>query len=244
MLSRRALLGHGFALGLARNLLGCAKAKSPSWPRRATYEGVDFIELFPRDADETAPLIVAIHGMGDAPGNWIDAWKTFPEKAQIALPRAFTRYGEGFSWFELHQGSTDEELGAEVGGSEEKLWRGIAKLAGARKVIVTGFSQGGMLTFAIASRHADKVVYAFPMAGSCPGPLLPRNNARAAPLVAFHGTADDVLAFKWGKGAVEAFKAQGNQASMKEYPGVGHRLTPQMRADLWAEIQRVLPLAK
>ena len=241
MLSRRAVLGLGVGLGLG--LGACAKSK-PAWPRRSKYDGVDFIELFPGDADETAPLIVAIHGMGDTPDNAIDAWKTFPARVQIALPRAFTKYGEGFSWFEFRDGMTDDEFGAEVGGSEEKLWKGIAKIAGKRRVIVTGFSQGGILTFAIASRHADKVAYAFPISGSCPGPLLPKNKARAAPLVALHGTADTVLAFKWGKGAVDAFKEQGNDATLKEYPGVGHTFTPEMRADLQSEILRVLPLAK
>jgi phospholipase/carboxylesterase len=245
MLSRRDVLSATFA-SLASTFLvgGCARSNAPSWPRRSKYEGVDFIELFPGGADDTSPLVVVIHGMGDKPDNWIESWKTFPGKAQIVLPRAFTKYGDGFSWFELHDGQTDAELGAEVGAAEEKLWKGIAKLAGARKVIVTGFSQGGMLSFTIAGRHPDRVVYAFPVAGTCPGPLLPKNKARAAPVYAFHGTADNVLAFKWGKAAVEGFKEQGNEATLKEYPGVGHTITPEMRADLWAELQKALPLAK
>jgi phospholipase/carboxylesterase len=241
MLSRRDVLRAGlFAISFGA---GCAKPKTLAWPRRTKYEGVDFIELFPNDADETAPLVVAIHGMGDKPDNWIESWRSFPHKAQIVLPRAFTKYGEGYSWFELRDGITDAELGAEVGAAEEKLWKGIAKLAGTRRLIVTGFSQGGILSFAIAARHPDKVAYAFPVSGSCPGPLLPKDKAKAAPLVAFHGTADTVLAFKWGQGAVNAFKEQGNDATLKVYPGVGHTITPEMRADLWAEIQKALPLA-
>ena len=242
MLSRRDVL-RASLLTFLPVAGACAKAKTVSWPRRTKYEGVDFIELFPGEADETAPLVVAIHGMGDKPDNWIESWRTFPAKAQIVLPRAFTKYGEGYSWFELRDGMTDAELGAEVGAAEEKLWAAIAKLAGARRLIVTGFSQGGILSFAIAARHAGQVVYAFPVSGSCPGPLLPKDKAKAAPLVAFHGTADTVLAFKWGQGAVNAFKEQGNDATLKTYPGVGHTITPQMRADLWAELQKALPLA-
>ena len=245
MLSRREALGTGLSLLLTSAIggPGCAREKAPSWPRRSKYDGVDFIELFPNGADETAPLIVAVHGMGDKPDNWIDSWKAFPQKAQIVLPRAFTKYGEGFSWFEFRDGMTDDEFGTEVGGSEEKLWKGIAKLAGARKVIVTGFSQGGILSFAMAARHPDKVVYAFPVSGSCPGPILPKNKAHAAPLIAFHGTADTVLAYKWGKDAVDAFKEQGNDATLRTYLGVPHTISPEMRADLYAEIQKVLPLA-
>jgi phospholipase/carboxylesterase len=248
MLSRRDLLVTGLAAALSTGLgtsgLACARSKTPAWPRRTKYEGVDFIELFPGDADETAPLVVAIHGMGDKPDNWIESWRTFPGKAQIVLPRAFTKYGEGWSWFEFKDGMTDAEFGAEVGGAEDKLWKAIAKLAGPRRLIVTGFSQGGILSFAMAARHPDKIAYAFPVSGSCPGPLLPKDKARAAPILAFHGTSDNVLAFKWGQGAVNAFKEQGNEASLKAYPGIGHTISPEMRADLWTELQKALPLAR
>lgn len=234
-----ALGGVGVSLGGA----GCARPKRPSWPRRSKHEGVDFIELFPGNADETAPLVVFVHGMGDKPDNWIETWKAFPSPAQIVMPRAFSKYGEGYSWFELHDGMSDAELGAEVGAAEAKLWKGIASLAGRRRMIVTGFSQGGILSFAMAARHADAIAYAFPVSGSCPGPLLPKDKAKAAPLIAFHGTSDKVLAFKWGLGAVNAFKEQGNDATLKPYPGVGHEMPPAMRADLWLEIQKALPKA-
>jgi phospholipase/carboxylesterase len=242
MLSRRDVLTGGLAV-LATST-ACARSKALDWPRRTKHDGVDFIELFPKDADETAPLVVAIHGMGDKPDNWIEPWRAFPARAQIALPRAFTRHGDGYSWFEFRDGMTDDEYSKEVAASEEKLWKGIAKLAGARRVIVTGFSQGGILSFVIAARHADKVAYAFPVAGSSPGGLLPKDKAKTAPVMAFHGTADTTLAFKWGAGSVNAFKEQGNVAAMREYPGVGHSMTPQMRADLWSEIAKALPLAK
>jgi len=245
MLSRRDVLSGGIAaIAAGATATACARPKAPSWPRRTKYEGVDFIELFPNGADETSPLIVSIHGLGDKPDNWIDSWTAFPGRAQVVLPRAFTKYGEGWSWFEFRDGATDEEFGAEVGGAEAKLWKAVAALAGKRKLIVTGFSQGGILSFAMASRHADQIAWAFPVSGSCPGPLLPKNKAHAAPLVAFHGTSDPVLAFKWGAGAVNAFKEQGNNATLKEYPGVGHTITPEMRADLWAEIQKVMPTVR
>jgi phospholipase/carboxylesterase len=249
MLSRRDVVRLGLGTGLGAGLVAwlptaCARSKTVAWPRRTRYEGVEFIELFPNDADESAPLVVAMHGMGDSPDNWIESWRTFPAKAQIVLPRAFTKYGDGWSWFEFRDGMSDAEFGAEVGAAEEKLWKAIAKLAGTRRLIVTGFSQGGILSFAMAARHPDAIAYAFPVSGSCPGPLLPKNKARSAPLLAFHGTSDNVLAFKWGQGAVNAFKEQGNEASLKIYPGVGHTITPEMRADLWTELQKALPLTR
>jgi phospholipase/carboxylesterase len=243
---RRILEGLGGAAIAARLTTGSKRAPpgGPArleWPRTTNHAGVEIIELFPNGADESSPLIVAIHGMGDRPDRWVDDWKQFPHKAQIALPRAFDRQGDGWSWFEFEDGMTDEQFGTAVGAAEARLWRGIAELAGKRRLIVTGFSQGGILAFAFASRHPDVVLRAFPIAASCPGPLLPKDKAKAAPLLAFHGTTDTVLDIKWGREAVHAFKEQGNEAELREYAGVGHRLTAEIHRDLWDAIGKTLP---
>jgi phospholipase/carboxylesterase len=242
MITRRTLL-RGLGSVALSTPLACSRTPPPrpSWPRTTVYEGISMIELFPRDADESSPLIVAVHGRGDRPEHWVEDWRRFPAKVHIALPRAFTPLGDGFSWFDFKDGMTDEQFGAEVGAAEARLWQGVAKVAAKRSVIVTGFSQGGILSFAMASRHPDVVSHAFPVSGSCPGPLLPQNKAHAAPLIAFHGTTDKVLDIKWSREAVNAFKEQGNDAQLKEYEGIGHTMSPKMHEDLWAAITRVLP---
>lgn len=251
MLSRRSLLGAMAALGgiagsggLSALLASCKTAPpsgSRSWPRKNVYDGIEMIELFPQEADADAPLVVAIHGLGDRPDRWVDDWSKFPARAQIALPRGFDAYGQGFSWFRFEDGMTDEQFGAAVGAAEARLWKGIAALAGRRRPIVTGFSQGGILSFALAARHPGEVHHAFPVAGACPGPVLPKNKGRAAPVHAFHGTADRVVEVKWGRETVRAFQEQGNDASLKEYEGVGHTMTAAMRRDLWDGIAAALP---
>jgi phospholipase/carboxylesterase len=237
MLTRRALLEGALATLV---FPACKRSASPSWPRHRTYEGVEIVELFPHDADESSPLVVAIHGRGGEPESFGSIFEGFGGRAQIALPRGFDRHGNGWSWFEFRDEMTDDDFGAELGRSEARLWRGIAALAKGRRPIVTGFSQGGFLSFAMASRHPDEILRALPAGASCPGPLLPKNHARTAPVVAFHGTADDVVQIKWGRAAVNAFKDQGADAVLREYP-VGHSLAGAMRADLLAEIEKALP---
>lgn len=218
---------------------------TPSWPRTVTYEGVEMIELFPQHATESSPLIVVIHGRGDHPKHWVEGWRGFPARAQIVLPRAFDAFGEGgWSWFELRDGMTAEELGKSVGDSETKLWRAIEKVAGptrknTKNIIVTGFSQGGMLSYVMASRHPDAILRSFPIAGFCPKPLLPEG--KAAPVSAFHGTEDTILKVHAGRDTVSAFKAKGNEAEMREYMGVGHTITKEMRHDWWSAILKVVP---
>lgn len=214
-------------------------ATKPVWPRTTTHAGVEMIELFPNDADEKSPLVVVIHGMGDRPQHWVEGWKHFPARAHVVLPRAFTPYGDGYSWFPYAPGRTEDELGVVLGEAETKLWPAILDIAAGRKVIATGFSQGGMLSFTIAARHADVVTHAFPISGACPAALRPKNNT-AAPLVAFHGTADNMVGIQRARDAVAGFKATGNQAELKEYPGIGHTISPEMRADWYAALEQAI----
>jgi phospholipase/carboxylesterase len=240
MLARGATVAAGPAMAL---LGGCRQPPAPPvGPRQSTHEGVGFIELFPHGADETAPLVVAIHGRGDRPENWVETWTAFPARAQIALPRAFDPLGDGFSWFPFREGLSEDQWAAGVASAEARLWKAIAHLAGStkRRVVVTGFSQGGILSFAIAARHPDEVVGAFPVAGALPAPLRPKDHGRTAPTVAFHGTADRMIPFAWGRAAVDSFKDQGNVAELHEYAGVGHAMTAQMRSDLWTAIVKSL----
>lgn len=219
-----------------------AKDAAPSWPRRAVHEGVEILELFPNGADESSPIVVAVHGRGDRPDNWVEGWRSFPARVRVALPRAFDPFSDGFSWFPLMASMSDAELGVAIGGAEERLFRGLAKLAGGRRMLVTGFSQGGILSYVMAARRGGIVAKAFPVAGMCPRALLPRAGAPAAPVVAFHGTEDRVLAIEGGRAAVEGFRAHGTEAALREYPGVGHAMPPALRAELWSEIAKALPL--
>jgi phospholipase/carboxylesterase len=230
---RRSVLAFG------ASVLACSKSPArPNWPRTRTVLGVEMIELFPNDADESATVLVAIHGMGDRPERWIETYRAFPGRAHVVLPRAFDRYGDGFSWFSFRDAMTDADFGAEVGAAEARLWPALAAVRGARRMLVTGFSQGGILSFAIAARHPTEIVRAFPVSGSCPGPLLPQ--AKSAPVTAFHGTEDRILDVKWGRDAARAFAEKGNEATLREYPGVGHAITEEMRSDLWNAIVKAL----
>ena len=214
-----------------------APAKQPlSWPRTTTHAGLTAIELFPNDADETSPVVVAIHGLGDRPQHWVEGWRSFPRKAQIVLPQAFTPHGDGYSWFPLRDTMTEAELGVKVGESEAKLWAGLLEIAGSRKLIVTGFSQGGMLSYTMATRHADRISHAFPISGFCPPTLVPRNQAPTVPVLALHGTADKVLPIQLDRDTVAAFKANGSKIDLREYEGIGHTITPEMRRDWWAAL--------
>jgi len=218
---------------------GCSKATRNV--TAASHAGVDFKVLVPKkDADDKYPLFVAIHGLGGAPEHWVEPWGTFPGKVQIALPRGFDKHEEGHSWFPWTTNMKDEKLATHVVAAEERLWKGIAALAAGRKIVVAGYEQGALLSYVIAVRHADAVLASFPVAGACPEGLFPKDKTKAAPIIAFHATADDVVSLTSDRASVDAFKAQGNRAELREYPGVKHSPSDKLHADLNDEILTAL----
>jgi phospholipase/carboxylesterase len=233
---RREFLLGAAAVGLGGLGVACGK------PRKvvsSVHAGVAFTELVHKEPDDTLPIVVAIHGLGGAPEHWIDGWMPFGGRARVVLPRGFDRHEEGFSWFPWATNMKDAKLAADVGAAEERLWKGIMELAGSRRVVVAGYTQGAILSFVMAVRHPDMIVHAFPVVGACPDALLPK--ARAAPLTAYHGTADESLAIQVVRDAVDAFKRRGNHAVLREYAGVRHTSTDAMHVDLKADMQKALP---
>lgn len=148
--------------------------------------------------------------------------------------------GDGYSWFPLSHGMGERALADAVASGEERLFRALSSVAAGRRLVVSGFSQGGMLSFAMAARRGKAISFAAPIAGMCPPALVPERGTHVAPLVAFHGTADPVIPFASGLAAVEAFRTRGHAAEIRRYDGVGHTLPAAMRGDVYAELARRL----
>jgi phospholipase/carboxylesterase len=135
---------------------------------------------------------------------------------------------------------SEERLAQGVGAAEEALWPAIADVAHGRRAMVTGFSQGGVLSFVIAARHASEVAYAFPISGGAPRPLWPRDRQPTAPLYALHGTDDPVVPLLFARATVAAFRANGGRAELREFAGVHHEVTPEMREDVLAHVESAI----
>jgi len=212
--------------------------KKPPRPSSRTFtaEGVDFLEVYTNDAPDDAPIVLAIHGRGDSPAGFSALYKRYPGKVHLLVPRAFEPFGSGFSWFRLAENMTDQELGASVGESLNKLHAAVTKVVGGKRYVVTGFSQGGILSYGFASKYPGELACALPLAGSLPGPLLPGPKVKVAKTRAFHGEADDVIATKWGKATVDTFAREGGDATLRTYPGLGHSTSPELLRDYFAEL--------
>lgn len=217
----------------------------PPWP---TAAGLAYREVILGGADpeDPLPMIVAIHGLGDHPDNFQHLLDGFPEPVRVILPRGLDPVPEGgFSWFPLRARDPDvDALSLGIRQAADRIAEGVRVLAKSRptlgKPVVTGFSQGGMLTFTLAVQHPDVVGHAVVVGGWLPPPLLPTSPAEPPkpprpvfpPIVALHGTADAAVPFPPTQAAVEALVERGIATELLSYEGAGHMITELMRRDL------------
>ncbi len=189
------------------------------------------------------PWIVALHGLGDRPEAFKGLFSELQFQAHVVLPRAPLDYGRGYDWF-----------GARVSGDPERLKRGVeratAQLAAlvrqlaleARfvgKPIVTGFSQGGILSFSMALHHPELVSASLPIGGWLPPELVSSQAPRGVPIIAFHGQDDRVVPFKPTVELTSQLLTAGFDVQLRSYPGIAHRVDASIHRDWAAELARL-----
>jgi len=210
-----------------------------------------------RTAPENAadlPLVIAVHGLGDRPESFIRLFDELEIPARIIAPRAPIAWGSGFSWFPL-PGTGQASHEAFVEGLRDSA-RSLAELATAlarehrslRPPVIVGFSQGGMLSFAVAALYPEAIRASLPVAGLLPDALDPIESsdaesngpsevgAKLPTVIAFHGDADSRVPEARAALAVERLRDAGYDARLQSYPGVGHSIPASMRRDLLAAI--------
>jgi phospholipase/carboxylesterase len=198
----------------------------------------DYIESIVGDVgsiDDELPLVVLLHGRGSRPSIPYAGMAGDPP-VRVFSPRAPDRLGKGFTWFATWSTSGQTELLARsiVGRADElaPAIQAYSKLRPTRgKPIVAGFSQGGILTYALVTRYPHLFAAAFPVAGWIPEANLPKRPKEGStyPLIhAMHGTIDETVPFAEGRATVEALGRLGIKVEFTTVPGVAHDVTPEM----------------
>jgi len=149
---------------------------------------------------------------------------------------------DGYAWFGFH--ADDDAEGAKqleegIRAAADRLAKLLASLhkrhAGPARAVVCGFSQGGMLSFALAAVHPELLAAAIPVSGYLPASLWPAERPRIRPLpkvLALHGDNDRLISVQSARWTVEALRSNGYDTSLRSWPGVGHAMVPEVRATL------------
>ncbi len=209
------------------------------------------LTLDPERGPAPTAAVVAIHGLGasaedlvgvadalDLPGvRWV-----FP---QGFLPIAHA-FGQGWAWFELpprHQAGILESRG--------RLHRLLDDLADTgippERTVLSGFSQGGVLTLDAGLRYPKRLAGLAPLSGYLFGAeRLPDEMAPAqasTPVFLAHGIHDDVVPIDGSRLAERALREAGVPVELHEYPMAHQIIEPELR-DLGAFLARVLGISR
>ncbi len=237
---------------LALLLTGCAlggqAAETPAKPASDGVEPafvvIDRVLGSPADPDAPLPWIVALHGMGDRADRFVHAFDGWDGPAvRLTVAQAPEPRGPGFSWFPVRVGEDRPDIltpaveaQAAALASAFGVWDDTRAVDG--PPIVTGFSQGGILSFALGLRHPDAIAAAVPVSGWLPDGLVPPHPPAGStvPIRALHGTADTVLPFVPVRRGVDRLRAAGFDVTLQPFEGVGHAIPPAMRAAWWSAL--------
>lgn len=233
-----ALRRASLLVAIALFAWGCTESGERSSAR------LEFVEVVTGEADPASPLplFVGIHGLGDTPERFSTFFferVTFP--ARFVFLRGPDEHGDGFSWFPISRspGVSDYttellESAGRIGATAQSLAHEYPTLG---KPVVFGFSQGGMLSFALAANDRSGFRAAVPIAGFLPEPLLPDEIDEPISVRAYHGADDRLISAADARASVEHLKSLGAPADIVVYEGVGHSMSRQMGDDILAAFQ-------
>lgn len=196
----------------------------------APLEGVERYTAGARP-EQKLPLVVVLHGYGSTPDDILGLVTSLPVPARLWAPHAPMAVGAGWSWFQPSHAPGFADVTAGIAAARGLVATSITeetrKHPTCGQPIVVGFSQGGVLSWALAALPKPVVGLAVPVGGALPSALRPSARPATAPRVrAFHGEADPRVDLTGDRETVRAFEAAGFDATLRSYPGVQHTISP------------------
>lgn len=220
-------------------------AAEPGSTTRGEIAGVRYLEHMTGGArpDERVPMIVALHPMDGDPVDLLPLLRRYHRRARLILPYGHPS-GNLYFWYD----SVSEDVAAPLVTREaDRIAAALAALVVARptvgKPLVTGFSQGGIMTFALTVTHPEALAAAFPISGLLPPSLYPSaalssepRPATLPPVAAFHGASDLAVPTRGARASIAELRGAGYTAELHEYAGVEHTISDQEDAEILERI--------
>jgi phospholipase/carboxylesterase len=189
------------------------------------------------------PLILMLHGYGSNEADLFSFAPELPDEYYIISARApyDLQYGS-YAWyainFDADQNKFSDNDQARI--SRDKISDFIDKLVDkypidSTDVTLFGFSQGSILSYAVALSYPEKINKVVAMSGYLNLEIVAddylKNNLSKLNIFASHGTVDQVIPVEWARKTAPVLEKLGINITYKEYP-VGHGVAPQNFYDL------------
>lgn len=197
----------------------------------------------PSNLKENAPLLIMCHGYGSDENDLFSFASELPKELFVISLRApYTMQPYGNAWYAINfdavkgKWSDNEQAKQSVNLISEFIDYAFKTYAvNSKNVTLLGFSQGTILSYAVALNYPKKVKNVIALSGYINEDILPKtiNESDVSHLNFFcsHGSADQVIPADWARKAPEFLKALKINHVYSEYP-VGHGVAPQNFFDL------------
>lgn len=194
------------------------------------------------------PLLLLLHGYGSNEEDLFSFATELPDEYYVVSARApFDMMYGSYAWYAINF-DADENKFSDIGQAQQSrdlIANFIDELIenypiDASNVTLIGFSQGTILSNAIAVSYPEKVQRVVAMSGYFNPEIAvenyQNNDFSQLKIFASHGIVDQVVPVEWARNSIPKLKALGIAVEYKEYP-VGHGVTPQNFFDFkkWLE---------
>jgi phospholipase/carboxylesterase len=184
------------------------------------------------------PLLLLLHGYGSNEADLFSFADELPDEYYIISARApyNMQYGS-YAWYDINfdadQNKFSDHDQAKV--SRDLIAGFIDELIQTypidpKKVTLIGFSQGSILSYAVALSYPEKVQKVVAMSGYLNLEIVSddylKNTFNNLKIFASHGTSDQVIPLAWAKKTPVILENLGIDITYKEYP-IGHGVAPQ-----------------
>jgi phospholipase/carboxylesterase len=197
----------------------------------------------PKVKQEKNPLLLLLHGYGSNEEDLFSFAAQLPDEYYIVSARApYALPPHGNAWYAINfdAGMNKFSDNDQAIKSRDLIAAFINEVIAnypvdKDKVTLVGFSQGSILSYAVALTYPDKIQRVAALSGYLNMDIINKDfeNTNIAKLKFFisHGVVDQVIPVDWARKAPEFLKALGIEQEYHEYP-VGHGVAPQNFYDL------------
>lgn len=199
---------------------------------------LNYIAREPKINIERPPVLILLHGYGSNEQDLFSFAEELPDEFLIISARApLTLMPGSFAWYAIHFDNTDGKFSDidQAKQATELIATFIDEIKEAyqvdhSKTFLLGFSQGTILSYAVALKYPAKVQHVIALSGYINDELLPATLDKSAyrnlDFFISHGTADQVLPVDWARKAKPFLDQLDISTAYHEYP-VGHGVAPQ-----------------
>ncbi len=204
--------------------------------------GFEFLDLVSAGGipDHRLPMVVAMHYLGGGPHTSMEDYAELNIPVRFILLAGPYRYKDGYAWFPDGESFYDRDLDQQsetILQTAEKLREFLTAVSSRfptiGRPIVTGFSQGGDLVYALALHHPDRISAALPMGGRLlRGFKNKMKEAQEYPhITIFHGEQDSIVPLSEAKNAFRFLTSIGINVELLTYPDTAHDYPEKMKDD-------------